>query len=519
MGWDTYRQIAVGSDRLYFDFSHGRWVIETGDGADKVLVPFNSIWAQQSNELINHKFFNNNAMIWDFYRDTGNDSSPVGADLSENGNIAYSTLNTVRIASFNSANPDYMSLDNFGNAGENVRFTGAFSIGGWFRYHTLATTMNLISKDAPDYGSQKDSKYAYSLYINSDGSIRGRVRDEVQTSVTQVFCFEGFTTNTGLIQANEWFHIAYVYDPAGATLADRHKIYINGALAAGSTTSGGTFISMRDTVAKFTLGANFQPYGGTVSNKYNGDMWCVFAYGDKLSASEAQALYEFTARRIQQSDPLIEITQTSSRIVFIGDSIVNRYPNLAKNSMEYYLDQHFSDPVNALFRQDDLYMRQGLQLISKGIDGDKVAGVASRFKRDAVQYRPNTVIVLVGTNNVRDGDTFANVESSFNQIKAMCSDAGIALKVCEVMPRNGDTGIGQTLNHYDAAISAWNSALASWCSANSVGLISINYGMQDPSNRPRPNPAYFSDVPMRHPNLIGNQALARLIWEDYQHGR
>ena len=70
-----------------------------------------------------------------------------------------------------------------------------------------------------------------------------------------------------------------------------------------------------------------------------------------------------------------------SKIVFIGNSIINGFP--------YDRNQEFV----SLYRQ-----ASGNEVINKGINGDTIRGVAGRFVQDVLAYKPDQVAILTGTN-------------------------------------------------------------------------------------------------------------------------
>ncbi|QIB68663.1 hypothetical protein Ami103574_04710 [Aminipila butyrica] len=69
------------------------------------------------------------------------------------------------------------------------------------------------------------------------------------------------------------------------------------------------------------------------------------------------------------------------KIVFIGNSIINGFP--------YDREQDFV----GLYRK-----ASGQEVLNKGVNGDTVQGVTSRFAQDVLAQRPDMVVILLGTN-------------------------------------------------------------------------------------------------------------------------
>lgn len=69
------------------------------------------------------------------------------------------------------------------------------------------------------------------------------------------------------------------------------------------------------------------------------------------------------------------------KIVFIGNSIINGFPYDRKNEFV------------SLYRETS-----GNDVLNKGINGDTVHGVMRRFAQDVLEYNPDEVVIMTGTN-------------------------------------------------------------------------------------------------------------------------
>ncbi len=95
------------------------------------------------------------------------------------------------------------------------------------------------------------------------------------------------------------------------------------------------------------------------------------------------------------------------RVVFIGDSITARW------------DLHD-------FFDDDF--------INKGIEGQTAEQIAARFQSDVIDLKPDSVVILAGTNDVlADGD-LALAHDSIAQMVKLADANGIRPIVCTIPP-------------------------------------------------------------------------------------
>ena len=79
----------------------------------------------------------------------------------------------------------------------------------------------------------------------------------------------------------------------------------------------------------------------------------------------------------------------SPRVVFLGDSITE----LAENNT----DEETYKGFITLLREDT---NQKLELINKGISGDKVSDLLLRYETDLIELRPDIVFIYIGINDV-----------------------------------------------------------------------------------------------------------------------
>lgn len=107
------------------------------------------------------------------------------------------------------------------------------------------------------------------------------------------------------------------------------------------------------------------------------------------------------------------------RVVFIGDSITARWD----------LDGYF-----------------GKGFINKGVESQNAEVIAARFQTDVVSLKPDIVVILAGTNDVRSESNLALAHDSVAAMAQMARANGIRPVVCTIPPVLAHLGSMQTYN-------------------------------------------------------------------------
>jgi len=107
------------------------------------------------------------------------------------------------------------------------------------------------------------------------------------------------------------------------------------------------------------------------------------------------------------------------RVVFIGDSITARWD----------LDGYF-----------------GKGFINKGAESQNAEEIAARFQTDVVDLKPDIVVILAGTNDVRAEGDLAQVHDSITAMTQMARANGIKPVVCTIPPVLAHLESAQTYN-------------------------------------------------------------------------
>ena len=95
------------------------------------------------------------------------------------------------------------------------------------------------------------------------------------------------------------------------------------------------------------------------------------------------------------------------RVVFIGDSITARWD----------LDGYF-----------------GKGFINKGVESQNAEEIAARFQTDVISLKPEVVVILAGTNDVRSESDLALAHDSVAAMAQMARTNGIRPVVCTIPP-------------------------------------------------------------------------------------
>src|SRR5437870_1394747 len=107
------------------------------------------------------------------------------------------------------------------------------------------------------------------------------------------------------------------------------------------------------------------------------------------------------------------------RVVFIGDSITARWD----------LDGYF-----------------GKGFINKGVESQNAEEIAARFQTDVVDLKPDFVVILAGTNDVRAEGDLALAHDSVTAMVQMARANGIRPVVCTIPPVLAHLENAQTYN-------------------------------------------------------------------------
>mgnify|MGYP006262178233 FL=1 len=120
---------------------------------------------------------------------------------------------------------------------------------------------------------------------------------------------------------------------------------------------------------------------------------------------------------------MVSCTNSNKKVVFLGDSITQ---NAVINS------EKFKGFISLLGENVD----QNTELIGKGIGGDKVSDLLTRYRDDVIKLNPDMVFIYIGINDVwhkYDYGTGTDIdlyENGLRQIIADLKENGVEVILC-----------------------------------------------------------------------------------------
>ena len=180
------------------------------------------------------------------------------------------------------------------------------------------------------------------------------------------------------------------------------------------------------------------------------------------------------------------------------------------------------DSITHFWELNAYFGGSGKLLVNRGIGGDTSEYVRRRFEADALQLKPGTVILMIGTNDIAaiDGDPWWRVEgtpekevenacvSNIEGIVSLCVAAGQKLVICSIPP--SDIVPPHKNPERKALTGRINMRLQELC--RTCGLVYVDYhsSMTGPDGKTL-IPDFSPDG--IHPNAKGYAIMARVLKE------
>ena len=180
------------------------------------------------------------------------------------------------------------------------------------------------------------------------------------------------------------------------------------------------------------------------------------------------------------------VTNTASRIVFLGDSITEKWKTICP---EFFANSFY---------------------INRGIGGQTTPQLLLRFRSDVIELKPNVVVILAGTNDIAENTGFATLEMIIGNLLSMVELAQankIKVILCSVLPAY-DFPWKSGLEPAPKIIEL-NKLIAQLAHAN--GIVFVNYFSVMTDIRQGLAADYSNDGV--HPNKKGYQVMTPLILE------
>ncbi|MGM0125922.1 hypothetical protein IGI37_003323 [Enterococcus sp. AZ194] len=98
------------------------------------------------------------------------------------------------------------------------------------------------------------------------------------------------------------------------------------------------------------------------------------------------------------------------KILFNGDSITDA---CRREDPDFGLGYGYPLFLTALL--NEYYNNQKIEVINRGISGDQIAGMNSRWQEDCLDYQPDLVSILIGINDVgfnEEAESFGTLEET-----------------------------------------------------------------------------------------------------------
>jgi lysophospholipase L1-like esterase len=168
------------------------------------------------------------------------------------------------------------------------------------------------------------------------------------------------------------------------------------------------------------------------------------------------------------------------RVVFLGDSITDRW-----RISEYF---------------------PGKPFVNRGIDGQTTPQMLLRFRRDVIELKPATVVVLAGTNDIAGNTgpmTLEEIEGNYAEMAELARLHGIRVVFGSVTPDFDGPFSALRPPEKILALNRW---LKDYCAANGHVYLDYYTAMADEKGRLRRELSQDG----LHPNAAGYKIMASL---------
>lgn len=163
---------------------------------------------------------------------------------------------------------------------------------------------------------------------------------------------------------------------------------------------------------------------------------------------------------ISNSINTIEVINDKEIILFVGDSITDRY------DLEKYYD--YDNKI----------------IINSGVGGYRTTNIINRFRNLIEQYNPSKLFLMIGTNDLGAGmdkdDIIENIKKIISMIKEKNSNTKIYLET--IYPVNSDKR-KQDKERNNKTISDINKELKKYCESSNIEFIDIYSYLVDDNDK------------------------------------
>ncbi|MBO4466222.1 MAG: SGNH/GDSL hydrolase family protein [Bacteroidales bacterium] len=178
---------------------------------------------------------------------------------------------------------------------------------------------------------------------------------------------------------------------------------------------------------------------------------------------------------------------TKGRVVFIGDSITEGWG--VKGTPGFFDND---------------------KMVERGISGEVTAQMVLRFRRDVIDLKPKTVVILCGCNDIALNQGDYNEDYTFGNIVTMIELAKankIRPILCSVLPAAGFPWRPEVTDSAEK-VASLNARLEAYAKKNHIKWVDYFSAMLAPDGRSL-NPDYTNDG--IHPTLPGYEVMEAII--------
>lgn len=304
--------------------------------------------------------------------------------------------------------------------------------------------------------------------LDASGNVLFSMKADANT-LLGTFDTDSDAPSTFAIQAGKYYNIVFYCD----TLTDIVRAwYITGGGSAPSiwTPIGAAKVYSGGLVSKIRLATDAAATGEARFDEvkvYRPNLFCI---GDSNTAG-----YSFTG---PQWNPSPEAAQRLG----IDEDEAHSYPHL--------LGLKFSPSQWAA---------------NRGLNSAVSADLDSRIQGDCIDQGAQTVVILIGTNDITAGTALATIEANIQSAANKAAVAGCTVCLCSVPPRNA---WNSTQNTKRNDLNTW---IQGHCAANNYRYADVYTAVRNPANPDQLNPAYDAGDGL-HFLTTGLQAIADTVY-------
>lgn len=169
----------------------------------------------------------------------------------------------------------------------------------------------------------------------------------------------------------------------------------------------------------------------------------------------------------------------------------------------------YGDSITDFWRLNEYF--PGKDYVNRGISGQVTSEMLGRFKADVLDLRPQSVLILAGTNDLARGTPASAITNNYTMMAELAKLHGVKVVFASVLPvsdyhKNENPDWERTRFRPPASIIELNAWLKKYCAANGYAYLDYYSAMTDSAGLLR---ADLADDGL-HPNAAGYRIMAPL---------